>query len=351
MIGFDYGIKPNLAIIGDVEYPNLIHDAKPIAIGYGELHHFGLLVNPPFTSLVFENEEKGRECFQRFKNWTKDSDGDAISLSFIETSAGGYTVCVYPEINHLISRCIPKYLRVEVNPIFMTPIAFPLTVNKISQQYLFFKQQAKQKPFVFCGASKIGELFLDSAIQKRQIQFYKENEIPKESPEIAYFVTKSTQKSQHKLKREIPSEYPKEISNRRWTRLKTFLPITIEKLKYHLSFQNSKDSLLSEGFVNWQVLQAACNIVISLRMCGQPHFKALDQKSAHLDILEYFLNIFEEPKSFLPSDKYFSIETLREQIILDSIELLQYVGDKLETNSKDALLNNLKNRGFLSDNE
>lgn len=86
-------------------------------------------------------------------------------------------------------------------------------------------------------------------------------------------------------------------------------------------------------------------------MCGQPHFKALDQKSAHVDILEYLLNIFEEPKSFLPSDKYFSIETLREQIILDSIELLQYVGDKLETNSKDALLNNLKNRGFLSDNE
>jgi len=352
MIGFDYGIKPHFMVIGDIEYPNLIHESKPLAMGYGKIPYFGLLIEPPFACLIFENEQKGRECFQHFKNWAEGSkDGEAVSLSFIETNDGGYVVCVYPEFNRLIDRCIPKYLQAEVNPLVMAPISFPLTVEKISEHYLFFKQQTRERPFVFCGASKTGELFLNVAIQKRQVQLYKENEIPKNSPESAYLIIKSTKKSQRKFERKLPLESPEEIRKKRWKRLKTFLPITIEKLKYQPNFQASRNLLVSEGFADWQILQAACNIVVSFRMCKKPYFTGLDQKSAQASILKYLLNTFEEPKNLLPPNKYFSIEIIRKQIIGDTIELLKHVGSKPKDDSREVLLSNLKKRGFLSGDE
>lgn len=349
IVGFDYGIKPYFMVIGDIEYPNLIHEGKPLAMGYGKIPYFGLLIEPPFTCLIFENEIKGRECFQHFKKWTEASkDGDAVSLSFIEKNEGGYAVCVYPEFSRLLDRCIPKFVQAEVDPLIVTPVSFPLTVGTISQHYLAFKQQTKQCPFVFCGASKTGELFLDIAIRKRQVQFHKENEIPKSAPENIYFDIESRNITQPKFKRKPPLESPERIRKRRWKRLKTFLPITLERLKCQSSFQSSRNFLLSENFAHWQILQAACNIVVSIRMCEKPHFQGLAQESAQAKILEYLLNTFEEPNVVLPPNKYFSTETLRKQIIADTIELLKHLGKEPKDDSRDILLSDLRQAGFLS---
>ena len=137
MLGFDYSIKPNTMVLGDVEYPKLIHESKPVGMGYGILPHYGLLIEPPFTCLIFENKEKGNECFKHFKDWSESSnDGDAVALSFIEKNDGGYTVCVYPEYSRLTDRCLPKYLQSEVSSIVFVHISFPLSVERISQHYL-----------------------------------------------------------------------------------------------------------------------------------------------------------------------------------------------------------------------
>jgi hypothetical protein len=350
LIGFDYGLKPRFMVIGDFEYPNLIHEAKPVAMGYGILPYFGLLVDPLFVSIMFENEDKGRECFKHFKNWAEGSnDGDAVSLSFIETKKGGYAVCVYPESRLLIDRCVPKYLQDEVSQLIMTATSFPLTVDKISSHYLFFKTKSEGKAFVFCGASRTGELFLESAIIKRTVGFFDENEIPEHAHESAYLHRDSIRKGKnYHHKKSPPKEPPESVYKRRWKRLRTFLPITIEKLNYLNKFETSKAVLLSKGFASWQVLQAACNIVVSKRMCNKAHFEGLEKKSAQVDILEFLLNTFEKPNDDFPSEETFSEKTLRDQIIADSNELLKYYDTKPPKGSVDVILRTLRKKGMLS---
>ncbi len=350
MIGFDYGLKPGLMVIGDLEYPKLIHEAKPLAMGYGKLPYFGLRVDPLFACIMFENEDKGKECFKHFMNWAEGSnDGDAVSLSFIETKTGGYTVCVYPEAKLLVDRCVPKYLQDEVSQLIMAATSFPLTVDKISSYYLFFKAESKGKPFVFCGASRTGKLFLESAIIKRTVSFFDENVIPEHSPESAYTHMDSIKKGKdYHNKKSPPKEPPESAYKRRRKRLRTFLPITIEKLNYLNQFETSKALLMSKGFASWQVFQAACNIVVSKRMCNKPHFEGLEKKSAQADILKFLLNTFEKPNDDFPPEETFSEKILQAQIIADSSELLRYYDVKPIKGSVDALLKMLRRKGLLS---
>jgi len=351
LIGFDYGVKPHFLALGDVEYTNLIHEAKPLAMGYGKFPHFGLLHDPPFACIVFENEDKGKECFQHFKGWAEGSeDGDAVSLSFIETSRGGYAVCIYPERDLLVDRCIPKHLQAEVSQLIMSTVSFPLTVDKISPYYLFFKGEAQNKPFIFCGSSRTGKLFLESAILKRKVNFFYEGEIPEDAPESVYsHLNRQENKEISREKKESPKEPSEVIYKRRWKRLKTFLPITLEKLNYSVKFRDSKDVLLSEGFAVWQIVQAACNVVVSMRMCSKPHFDGLEEKSAAADILEFLLNGFEAPDVDFPQD-IFSEEVLREQTLADSNELLKYYNIEAINGSVEVLLRTLLQKGLLNQN-
>jgi hypothetical protein len=352
LIGFDYGVKPQFLVIGDIEYTNLIHEAKPVAMGYGKLPYFGLYHEPPFACIVFENEDKGRECFQHFKKWAEGSkDGDAVSLSFIETTKGGYRVCVYPEYTLLVDRCVPKYLQPEVSQSIVASISFPLTVDKISPHYLFFKAEAKDKPFIFCGASRTGKLFLESAIVKQKVNFFNESEIPEHAPESAYSRLNSAEnKESIRDKKELPKEAPEVVYKRRLDKLKTFLPITYEKLNYSIKFQSSKAVLLSEGFAAWQILQAACNIVVSMRICGKPHFDGLEEKVAAAEILEFLLNDFETPDDDFYQESFFSEKSLREQIVADSNELLRSYDIETIDGSIDVLLGTLLKEGLLNPN-
>jgi len=351
MIGFDYGVKPSVMIVGDIQYPNLIHEGKPKAMGYGRLPHFGLLPNPLFAALIFENEEKGKECFKHFKAWADSSkDGDAVSLSFIERNEGGYVVCVYEEINRLINRRLPEYLRSEVSPLITTATSFPLTVEKPSDFFLVFKEEAKETPFLFGGAGRTGKLFPDLVIQKMEVQFYKEDEIPENTPESAYLNIKSAKEGQWKFERKQPGEEAEAIGGRRRRRLKMFHPITIEKIEYLPNYQETRDKLRAEEFADWQILQGLCNIAVSYRMCGKPYYEELTEETAQMDILKYLLNDFEEPKTPMPPESYISVEAIRKQIIADMIALLRNTGSEPKYKSKKALLKSLQRKGFLGEN-
>ena len=107
--------------------------------------------------------------------------------------------------------------------------------------------------------------------------------------------------------------------------------------------------LLSEGFAAWQILQAACNIVVSMRMCNKPLFEGLEEKSAAADILEFLLNGFETPNDDFPQD-IFSDEALREQIVADSNELLRSYDIETINGSIDVLLRTLLKEGLLNPN-
>src|SRR5215475_311563 len=87
--------KSKVMIVGDGEFPSLLNRSF-MALGYGQVPQFAILVNAPLLAMRFNNEHIGRECFTRFKNWTEGSrDGDAIGVSFIEFEGGEYGMCTF----------------------------------------------------------------------------------------------------------------------------------------------------------------------------------------------------------------------------------------------------------------
>ena len=117
LIGYDYGAKSKVMILGDVEFPSLLGN-KFLALAYAVEPQFGALVNAPMLVLVFESEVAGRECFARFNNWREASaSGDAVAFGFIELGSDDYVMCIYPEHERLVRRTIPETHRLEVDPL------------------------------------------------------------------------------------------------------------------------------------------------------------------------------------------------------------------------------------------
>ena len=102
LVGYDYGTKPKVMIVGDVEFPSLLGD-KFLALAYAVEPQFRALVNAAMLVLVFENEATGRKCFARSKGWCEASgSGDAVALGFVELGSDEYVMCVYPEHERLL---------------------------------------------------------------------------------------------------------------------------------------------------------------------------------------------------------------------------------------------------------
>lgn len=65
MFGFDYGTKPRVAVVGDLEFPQLLSDGL-VALGYLEIPQFGVLVDPPVLVMAFWDKTIAKECFTHF---------------------------------------------------------------------------------------------------------------------------------------------------------------------------------------------------------------------------------------------------------------------------------------------
>jgi len=56
--------KSKVMIVGDGEFPSLLNRSF-MALGYGQVPQFGILVNAPLLAMRFNNEHIGRECFTK----------------------------------------------------------------------------------------------------------------------------------------------------------------------------------------------------------------------------------------------------------------------------------------------
>ena len=63
--GYDYGTRPKVMILGDGEFPSLLRRGLA-ALGYGTVPHFGVLVDTPLLSMMFDDEQVGNECSAHF---------------------------------------------------------------------------------------------------------------------------------------------------------------------------------------------------------------------------------------------------------------------------------------------
>ena len=86
VIGHDYGTKPRVMVMGDLEFLTLLGDSF-LALAYAVEPQFGALLNAPMLVLVFENESAGRTCFARFKGWCEGSERGDVAARPVPSAA------------------------------------------------------------------------------------------------------------------------------------------------------------------------------------------------------------------------------------------------------------------------
>lgn len=67
--GLDYGIRPHIMSVANIDFSNLWNKAKCIAMAYTVIPQQGLRVNLPMAGMVFENFDFAEELFKLMKSW------------------------------------------------------------------------------------------------------------------------------------------------------------------------------------------------------------------------------------------------------------------------------------------
>ena len=329
--GYDYGTKPKVMVVADIEFSEKLRNGC-IGLGYGQVPHFGDLSNIPLLTMLFKDLESGDKCFSHFNDWcTASGDGDAVGIGFVEFDGGGYGICVYPEHEQLVERCISEIHRPEVEPIIIS-VGHLKTFEEKSNGYYWFKSLINAGKFILApGTSEYG-LMLDHAIIKRKVHFYSEKYIPENTMEnLLVKLRESEGKAADQL--HSPSELiptAKEIRERRCFQLRRFFPVTIERLRLNQEFLGIKKRLLDEGYKEWQIFQAACNICLihrapELFVSDKTQSDSSQTENISIHILDYLLANIEDLSLSLPSPEKLSVEIMHRQIYTDSVELVKYV--------------------------
>lgn len=313
MFGYDYGIKPKIMIVGDVEFSNYLHKANIYGIGYMSIPENALQNRPLKIALIFNNEEYGRKSMQSFHNWINNSDKneDAFVMDIIEREDGGYTLCFYQDIECTIRRNIPDQLRKWVTPM-ITNIVHYKEIDSISDYYSKFKNALKFTECHICGGTKNKQFIEFPDIIKKKINIYKEKNIPQGTPIAMGYRAKNA----HINREEFDKIQQENLEQDREAGLKYFFPITYDKiLKKNFCKDVVQELLLS--YEKTIVVQAICNLILFHRLKVEGKLEIL-QKDYYMNILEYLLDNYESLRSCFPDESEITKDLILEQIELDN---------------------------------
>lgn len=327
--GYDYGTKPQVVVVADMEFPEILRRSF-IALAYVQVPQFGSLINSPLLMMVFKDEDSGHKCFTHFNSWCNATgDGDVIGVGFVEFDSGEYGMCIYQDHESLVKQYVSEIHRPEVEPIVMN-IGHLKMFPEQSKGYRWFKALVEKEKFILApGTSEYGPM-LDLGIIKGKAHFFNERNIPENTMENILVKLKSGRQSE--VQRHSPRELRpknKEISERRCEQIRRFFPATIERLRLNQEFLKAKNKLKEEGYKEWQIFQAACNICL---VCRAPElFSSTENISGSgqtdtisIRILDYLLANIEDLSLSLPPLEKLSVEIMHRQIYIDSLELIKY---------------------------
>ena len=355
MFGYDYGTRPITLVVGDTEFPNFLTSEQFVALIYDQVPDFGLLVNPPRLTMVFKDIKVGRKCFVLFKKWAGDTeDGDAIRISFIDLRDGSYGMCISQDVERLIKRMVPEIFRDEVELRIMN-VGHIRTFPRQSEGYNWFKAAVDDSPFVLAFQQVNGAPLRELAMRKREILFFGEGAVPEHSIERS-LIQGMDSKEGYEIHRKIPPEIRfanERVHDRRRKQMSTFFPVTLERLCFDRKFLAKKERLIAEGYTEWQIVQAACNI--SLQHIAPELFGTADEgpssacTSIALNVLEFLLTHHEDLNRTLPPQKELTTANLRKQLDADARVLLEYATESDSKGIKRGeLQTELEKRGLLT---
>ncbi|MDB6058122.1 MAG: hypothetical protein JWO95_1966 [Verrucomicrobiales bacterium] len=277
--GIDYGIPPRRVLIANPALMELWNNADCYALGYATIPRYESVPAVPMVMVSFENIEAGLRFFRLIRSWDRTPrTGQGIDISFTKNqTTGKYLLSWSTKDSELEKRISDPVARED----YATTIV-GLSVGKdfnLSDGFNWIREQSKEKPIVFVPATKDGGLAFQYAIGKRDVRFLEQETAHKDSVERAWPSDQPQPPDSNAL--QLPSVAPDVIVSKRNRQLRRFFPITLARLPYNRSFIKAVNRM-KPSYSDWQLTQAACNIVLVERFSPsdqpKPDFETLYEK-------------------------------------------------------------------------
>lgn len=329
-IGFDYGVKPFLMLVGDIEFSDLFTkaDCRGVLYAFRQGDSKTEMI-PVQIAFMFQNEEPAEKFMDNLLGWISKSndEGDAVSMEFIENNEGGYTIAISPEIYRFHNRMIPKNLKNRVTPIFMVQTHFK-EIDTLGQNYLNFKANYSKADgiavgYVIGNANKIIKQSKKYFI-KKDFHFCKQDDISNNSTAMTYQAVKGKSSFDPSKLPKPPKESIEKITERRVSEMKSLLPLTYNKLSN--LWLGDIQKKLNETYDMEIIKQAICNLTIFERLKQMDNLSPDFTKEGYPNrIQEYLLETYESFDSYYPSDDFYTEERIVNQVKNDQKELENYL--------------------------
>jgi hypothetical protein len=334
--GFDFGCLPLAMALGAFEFIGHLGKADIVAVAYGGGWVEEVEANVPIISLVARHPEHLRKAFEDFHAWANATDADAVELTIVLRSKGGFLLGLTPEAARLKHRCLGFD---RTHRVLMAAPTWVKPIDSVQPFLLEIKDYLKGpiSPFYLEGAWYDGEelpasRFIPPAV--RQIAGLKpllkfEATIVDEADvepgtTAALVLAMDKRRKDSKPARGRPKPSAQDLDDERVRSLRTHFPVTLERLREHPNIRDTMQSLASEGIETWQIEQAICNISLSLSIGRGCHYDGLP-KGDLPQVVTHELNQRYELADHISLSTW-SMDQLRVQILADANALLRCLG-------------------------
>jgi hypothetical protein len=357
--------------LGSFDFANNLRDADVggVAYGFGYDEEFG--EGPPFVSLIGRNEEPLRRAFEQFEAWSKETDGDAVELTFVFLKDGGYTIGISPEATRLEQR-LTGFNRTH-QPLYMLHL-WPHHLRTTSAQALGFREYKRSlvSPFYLCasvqpglswGAAHAGMNLKLKTISPKILKFeatfidetdVEPNTIPASLLQMRKVgVTQSGRPKASAPHDEIkgpPKPSPAQVRETRSAALRLHFPVTLGRIAASNRLLELRAQVLARGVQDWQFVQAICNLTLCAEMGSRTHFLDVPSDNLKESIAEVLSKRHESADGKgLPVET--SVERVLEQVRLDAAYLLHAMGAGGGVDDLSSLEKRLADMQLLSERE
>jgi hypothetical protein len=343
--------------LGSFGFVENLRKAEVIGVAYGAVPSEVLHARVPQITLIARHGLHLKEAFSEFNAWAEATDGDAVDLTIVFRTDGGYLLGLSPEPERMRRRCLGFDRTHEPTwmiALWCKPIDSVHPLLRQLQRYL----GGFPAPLLFGGAEystlEGGPLASGAPLRaiedlrpllKFDVTFVEEDAIKPNTTPWLLFQVATTTSSPWAEPTKDSSESPRARAQRRALALRTHFPVTLERLRTDEGFGQLCKALRARNVRRWQVVQAACNLILaSPSLAPEKPGERPDGKAREI-VVERIQGRFETADgTALPG---FSFDPLVEQILEDGQCLLTSVGNKRRRYDLASLQAALGSKGLL----
>lgn len=330
--GFDFGCGFRSALVGDSTFNTALGKANILGVSYS-VGTSQLVPGPVlYVSLGGTDKEAMKEAFDHFHKWCEGSDGDAVAITWVFMSGGGYLLGITQEQRRLRNRILGyrrhTSLQVVLTMFWVKPI------DSISAQTRTFKQNAAYLGSFFFldgvvlpqggGLKDIASVPGLRPILITAATVVNEEDVKPNSPAWAVLET-----HRRTAATEPPDRSPMDgdaLFKDRSRILVTHFPVMLERLRADPALIDHLDGLRKE-YAPWQIEQAICNLLLSRHFLKDqshyPKLKGSEMGEAVGEMLLAWNEVADGDRSRLAQ---LIPAVVERQIALDSRSLLEFCG-------------------------